>query len=378
MKTATEARPKQELQTVPFNVPTVAFDVSMQQIAELREEYMALTITDVTDKKQIAAVDDARILCKKLRVGMEKIGKAARDGFNKAAKDVIAQERSLTDPISEIEKHLESELGKVKAAEEAKKREAEAKRQAIIEARGNAIAGCAFPGCKFILSDELATMTQEVFESLLADRQQEKKAYDDQQAAAAAEQARIAAEQKAEAERLAKAREEFEAEEKKRRDRNNLIAVRVQALASLGETYEDFDALGDMPRDKWLDVLFGAQLAKQQRDAAAADEQARLDKQRKEQAEQQAKIDAEKQRLADEKAARELQERQAAEAVRVEALKPDREKLLSVSDAVDAIKLPDLSPKSGDAGPIVRELLDSTAEKIRKFANRLGCASQNA
>jgi hypothetical protein len=437
---ATAEMEKTELQTVPFTVPSVAFDLSMEQIEELRAEYLALVITDVTDKEQIAAVHEAKMLCKKLRVGTEKIGKAARDGFNKAAKDVIAQERLLTTPISEIEAHLEAELAKVKAEEERKKREAEEKRQDMIRGRLQALQECG----KSYLADDVTDLSDADFAELLNAEQADKKRRDDEAAAAEAERKRVEAEQKAEADRLAKEREELERQKAEADARLKRMQARITLLANLGHEHTmTGDQLADMTPDHWEDVLSTARLKKQQRDNAAAEEQAKLDRQREEQEEREEQIKAEKQRVfiercdelrkyavpsdrtkpgqivvnyettaeqfaetlatarllhqewqADvaEQARREEQERQEREAAeakaraeadererqRIESLKPDHEKLLAVADAVDAITWADLSPEALDAGQKVAELLESCAVRIREVANKLVNAAEIA
>ncbi len=401
MTTATKSPPKQELQTVPFSVPSVAFDVSMQQIAELRAEYMSLTITDVNDKEQIAAVNEARGLCKKLRVGTEKIGKAARDGFNKAAKDVITQERSLTDPISEIETHLEGELAKVKAEEVRKKREVEEKRQAVIRDRLNALAACG----KVYLADDVADLSGEDFGQLLASEQADKQARDEQAAAAKAEQERIFAQQRDEQLKLAEERRELDRQRAEAETRNKRALARVQMLMQLGYIGETKpDQLADMAPANWEDLLRNAQDEKRRRDNKADIERAEIERVKAEQAAAQAKIDAENKRIADEEAerlrraeiakaqeeaaeqarldaiaeterkereAKAEAERQAAELARLESLRPDHEKLLAVETAIYLIVVPDVGPEAKAAAEQISAALRYAARDVRGICDDL-------
>ncbi len=95
---------------------------------------------------------------------------------------------------------------------------------------------------------------------------------------------------------------------------------------------------------------------------AKRDTEARL---AREAAEEQARKEAEEE-------ARLQAEFDAAEAKRrVEALRPDREKLLAVADAVKAIEVPDLSDMAGTAPRRVRTVLYNAAQKIAAIAAQL-------
>ncbi len=120
--------------------------------------------------------------------------------------------------------------------------------------------------------------------------------------------------------------------------------------------------------------------------------------------EQRREIEAEKKRLADieaarlqkielekakkeaaERARKETEERIAHEAEaakasaaaeeaarkRAEALRPDCEKILSVADAVNAIKIPELSDAANKAAARINTLLDDAVNEIRSIADNL-------
>jgi fused signal recognition particle receptor len=362
---------------------------------------MPLAITDVTDKEQIAVVAEGRAICKKLRVGVEKMGKAARDGFNKAAKDVITQERRLTDPISEIEAHLEAELAKVKAEEDRKKREAEEARQAMIRERLQQLQACG----KSYLAEDVHELTDEDFASLLAAEQADKKARDEQAAADEAERKRIEEANRVEAERLSKEKAELERKQKEQDERLQRADARIQMLNQQGYSHSFGPyQLADMPPHIWEQLLENARRQKADRDRAAEEERAKLDRQREEQAAAQAKIDAENKRIADEQAAKdraaELEtakaaaaeqaqldaiadqkrqdaeakaaaEAEAAELARLESLRPDHEKLLAVAVQIETVIVPALTGQSKTAADSIRTIRNEAADQIRAVANSL-------
>lgn len=284
--TATQSPPKQELQTGPFDMPAIAFEVNMAQIAELEKKYLPLVITDVNDREQVAAVHEARMNCVKLRRGVEKFGKAMRDDATKFAKDVIAAERKLTGPISKVESHLETEEAKVKAEEDRKKREAEEHRQKMIRSRLEMLSAQSFTGSRQFTAADVENLTPQQWGTTLDEARSLKAAHDEGERERKAEQDRIAEANRIESERL-----------QRERDRNDLITLRVQALARLGEVFAPASDLGDMNQDQWTDLLTSAVVRKRERDDAAKAEQERLDKQKADQEAAQAEIDAEKVRV---------------------------------------------------------------------------------
>lgn len=297
MATATETR-KTELATQPtrFKVAPISFEVSLEQINQLHAEYMSLMLTDLNDKQQFARIHEGSMKIGKLIRGVEKFGKEMRDEANQYAKDVIAAQRSLTDPLEVIRDHLEDEKAKVKREQERIAREVEEKRQAMIAERCRLIEETG----KLISAIQVAAMTEEQFQAALADAQAAKQARDNQAAAEAAERERVAAEQKAEAERLAKEREAFEQRQRDAKTRTDRMQARIELLArtSFNHPYTG-DQLADMEATRWEALHEQARQHKAASDRAAADAQAALDKQRQEQADAQAKIDAERKRIHD-------------------------------------------------------------------------------
>lgn len=64
-------------------------------------------------------------------------------------------------------------------------------------------------------------------------------------------------------------------------------------------------------------------------------------------------------------------EREAAERARIEALRPDREKLLAFADTVQSLELPHLSAAAGDIARDIKALLAESAGAIRSAVTRL-------
>lgn len=216
---------------------------------------------------------------------------------------------------------------------------------------------------------------------------------------------RIAAEQRAEAERLAKERAELERQRVEAETRTKRGIARLELLARLGHEHNlSVDYLADLASADWERLHDLARVARNRRDEEAKAEQAKLDRQRQEQEAAQAKIDAEKKRLADEEAARvraaELEKakaeaaekarldaiaeqerkdaeakaaagREAAELARLEALRPDREKIGIFADTIERLEIPALSDVAGNAHAEIAKALAIAAAAIRTVGTRL-------
>lgn len=375
MSTATQLERK-----APFTIAPITYPAQAEAIQKLADEYLPLTVKTVDDKKGLAAVHDARMKVRNLRLAIEARRKELKASSLEYGREVDKAAKSLIDLITPIESHLENEESIVAREKARVAQEAEEKRQAMIRERLQALQACG----KAYMAEDVATLPQDEFDALLAAEQAEKKSRDEQAAADAAERERIAAANKLEADRLAK------------------IGSRMTALAPTGVPW--CEGYGELPQSDWLRLLNGAADEKKKRDDAAAAERAALDKQRQEQAAAQAKIDAEKKRLADEeadrvhraaiaKAAEEAAERARLEVIaeqervaaaekahaaaaekerqRREALRPDHEKLLAVADSIEAIQVPEVSEAASEVAQQIKDALRYAARDVRGAAGKL-------
>jgi len=345
----------------PFTIAPITYEVQKELIQKLADEYLPLTVASVHDKAGLDAVRSARIKVKTLRVNIEKRRKELKAESLEYGRRVDSAAKELTALIEPIESHLENEEGIVAREQERIKREAEEKRQAITRERLRLLTEAG----AMCLPQDVESLSLQDFGALLDTKQAEKKLRDEQAAREEAERQRIAEEQRIEAARLAKEREELE------RHRREQEAVAAEQ--------------------------------RRQEEAKLADERAELDRQRKEQAEAQAKIDAEKKRIADEEAervrraelakaqevaaerarqeeiARQQREVDAAKAKaeaeelerqRLEALRPDREKLLAVASALESIEVPAVSKSAAQTAVMIEELIDVCVGNIRDAVER--------
>lgn len=320
-----------------FDIAALKFEVSQEQIEELRREYMPLAILDVNNKAEVARVHDARMVCVKLRRGIEKYAKQARDEANKFAKDVIAAERSLTDPISTIEAHLENEEGKVKREQERIAREAEETRQKMIRARLEMLSQLSFPGAQQYIVADVDLRNPADWESLLANARENRAAYDKREAERKAEAERIAEQQRVEAERLARERSELE------RQRQEQAAAQAK-----------IDAENKRLADEEAARVRRQEIAKAQAEAAEKARQEAIAEQQQKEADAKAKADAEE------------RERQ-----RIESLRPDHEKLMAVASAIEAIVVPEVSPGAAEVRQQIVDAIRYAARDVRGFAGEL-------
>ena len=330
-----------------------AFGVADAAISEMSTLYMPLRINGIDDAEGAKRVHEARMIVKNSRVGVEKTRKKLKEDSLAWGKMVDGEARRLTALLEPIESHLEAEEEAYEKERERIKREAAEAKQRKLQARVDAMqryrAVCDLK--------TLSEMEDGEFDIALQKAMQEDARRREIEAEQAAERKRIeeeqAAAQKAEADRLA-----AEAEERRLAEAERLAAEREK------------------------------QRIEAERIAA---ERAELDRQRKEQAEQQARIDSERRRIAEEQAERERAaqaerdriaaeerraaedkaraEREAAEKARLESLRTDREKLLTVVEAIRAIEVPEVSDAMNAVRNKVVEGLSRSALIIQTIVN---------
>lgn len=365
---------EQGMDMIQVAVGELSKQLTNEAIAELSKKYMVLKINGLEDKAGYDTVHRARMDVKNRRVAVEHKRKELKEDALRFGKAVDAEANRIKALLEPIESHLEAEqtaIDQEKARIAAEKARIEQER---VQGRVNRLfaMGCRFDGQMFFLpfgsisegfkvpQAMVKAANDEQFETICAELQ---KLVD-------AENARLAEierQRKEEEARLAKIKEEQEAEArrlKEEQDRIRQEAERVKAEAEAAERKlrEEREALEREKR-----AIEEAKL----KEEAEKKRQEELEQARKEAAEKAAREAEEKaQREAEEKAAREKAE--AQEAARQEALRPDKEKLLKLAEAIESMELPKLKNKKTIAIlTAVKDRLNDTARYLREEVGQL-------
>ena len=279
--------------------------------------------------------------------------KAERDA--QAAREKAEQERIAAEQKAEQER-----LEKERAELERQQQEAR-ERTERMQARVTLLANLGYQHS--FTADQLADMGNDEWGAV---REPAKAAKAERDKAAADEQARLEQQRKEqEAEQARIDAEKKRLEEEAATRRAALAGERLALLrecACPGVTYK-FGDVADLEQG-----VFDELLAKQRDVKRIHDEH----------------IAVEAKREAEEKATREAEEAKAkaeaeeAERQRIEAARPDAEKLLSVASAVKAIEVPELSENAVQDSIAVQTLLMQAAAKIEEIAKRLTASRTDA
>ena len=330
---------------MPKKQQVVKYDITSAAISKMNSIYMALNITDLEDKDEFKAVHDARMVVKGHRVSVEKRRKELKKGALEYGREVDNKAKGIFVLLEPIETHLQTEEDKV--VEEQKRIEAEEDRKQREKISTRIMDLGRY---RVILPHlEVSTMTDEEFDTALAeakaDWDAEEKRQANAEAARRAEDAqleKIRKDQEAEAARLAGIQAAQEAEQTAREAANK---VREDEIAAKEKKVRD-------EQDR---------IAKVEADKKAAEE-----------AKIQAKIDAREllERQAKEKADKE--KRAAEEVARQEALKPDKKKLLEWLKTV-SIAVINCPAKLKDEGMFNKslDLISELTELIRKLEEQI-------
>lgn len=301
-----------ELFTVPDTTAQLArFDQTDEAIAVLAEQYMPLTINGIDDADGFAIVHKARMDIKGRRVAVERVRKELKADALEYGRKVDAEAKRLTALLEPIEEHLAAEENAVTAEKERLRNEARLKAEA------------------------------------------------EERAKREAEEARLRAEREAEAERLRVEREKLEAERRAMEEERRRMESEAQARAE-EEAAKQREAQEKIEAERRAIEAEKARLA----EAEAARLREIEMKKRESEAAERARIETEH-RLAQEAAAAKARaEAEELARKRAEALRPDREKLLSVAAAINKIEVPDVSDAAIGASEAVRDVLANAAHAI--------------
>ncbi len=307
-----------------------AFGAPFTEAGEILSTYKKIQVTDESQKDLMAEAREKRLTLKKIRTGVEAKRKELKEDSLRVGKAIDGVARYIKENIEPAEQYLElqEKFAEIKEAEHA----------AIVKAeRVEKLS-------KY--TDDLSVynldiMQEETFDKLLSDL---KAAYDariakEKEEAEAAEKARLAEVERQKAIEAENAKLKADAEKREKA----LEAERKEAAAKQAEA--------DAIRDKELQA---------ERDKVEAERAKREEVERK-------------QREEDERVARERKAEE--EAARSALLAPDKEKLLTFSNALDVIrkeKLPAVKTKQAqDVVNLIDEMLVKMQKIIQEKANTL-------
>jgi len=269
-------------------------------IAAMAAEYMPLKIVDVNDAAGFQAVHSARMVVKQHRVAVEKVRKDLKADALEYGRKVDGEAKRICGLLAPIETHLEQQENAYNTARDA------IRNAARLKAEREAAAAKAAEEARIKAEQEAEN------ERLRIERER----LDAERAAMQAEQARIESAQQAERERLDRERQAMEAEQR-------AVAAEQQRLAQV------------------------------EADRLRAIENERI----RQEAGEQARVETE-QRLAREAADAE------ATRLRAEALRPDHDKLLSIAEQIEQIRVPSVSAEATPFAIRIQSVLLKTTDAI--------------
>jgi len=316
------------------------YNITDAAIAQMESDYMKLKIAGIDDKKNYQLVRSARMQVKEKRVEVEKTRKSLKEESLKFGRAVDAEAKRIRLLLEPIENYL---IEQEKVIDEEKQRikdEADRKERERIQGRLQKLygMGCVFDGFGYVYkskqedvkieisTEQIQAMSDEEYSELTGNVEKMKL----QDSVAQAEEDR---QKKEEEDRLAKIREEQEAESKR------LAAEREKIRAEQEKKEAELKAAQDK-----LAAEKKAMEAAKETAAKTKAEKERIEKAKQEAAEKALKEKAEAEKKeAEEKAEKERIAKMEAELA--EKLKPDNEKLFSLANVIYNLKMPELTNK---------------------------------
>lgn len=311
----------------PAATKAIVLSVTDETIASMASRMMSLKVNGIADKKGYELVDTARKECVKARTGIDKVHKELKAESLKYCQELDSEKRRLTGKVEAIENHLKGELD---AVEREQARIQKEKDDAIYAER---VAKLSAYDCT-IIEHALRSMSpaqfEEAFTKAAADAVARKEA-ERKAAAEEAERQRIAAEQaeanRKESERLAAERAEFQRQqaiedEKRAAERAELEALRQEQARQAAELKAEQDRLARAESERLRAI-------EQERIAAEAAERSRL--------ETEARLKREAEVAEQERIAKEAAEKRAME------LRPAKQKLNVFAHSLIELEIPNIS-----------------------------------
>jgi len=325
----------------------VIYNITDAAIAEMESIYLCLEITDIEDKEQFDAVHSARMTVKGKRVEVEKRRKELKADALAYGKLVDTEAKRITGKLEPIESHLDAEERKVTDEQKRIKEIADRLEREMIDRRMESLLSFGVNLPFF----EVAAMDDGTFEMILTDAhvkyEAEQKRLAEEEAARKAESERlekVRKEQEAEAKRLEDIRKSSEEESRKERDAIAAERRKIEAEKTVLEAEKAAEA----------------QRKRQEEFEKQAAETARI-----------AAVEAEKKRQEQAAwAAKEKADKEAAELIRQEALRPDKDRLVNYGKALMDVPRPDLKDK--DAKEILGYATGAVYQILKTIAKKAG------
>ncbi len=340
----------------------VKYEVTDAVIAEMKHQYMGLIVKDPDDAEGFTAAHNARMIVKGARVGTEKKRKELKADALAYGKSVDGEAKRITALLRPIEDHL---IAQEKIVTDEKERQRQAEEDAE-RARLDAIEREKREEEEAKVRAERAVEEQKL--------QEERERLAKERAAMQAEQERYARVREAEDKKLADERERIEAEQKIERERlaqerETERLAREKQFAAERERLAAIEAAQKAEADKIMAMR--RRIAGEEYERQRVIEIAKA----REEAAAQAKADAERQAVEDK--AREEEQRQLAalqeaeakrnaeqEQQRLDAMRPDIEKIRAYGQALFIVPLPKVEEKSA------KRFLAQAVETIQAIGNR--------
>lgn len=367
------------------NMAVVKLNVTDSEIANMKADFMGLTINGIEDKEGFKKVYESRQIVKKTRVGLVKYADGLKEKALAWQRKVNAEKNRVVAELEAIESHLQSEEDKIAAEKEWIRQEEERKQQERMQKRIDILAQYGYA----IDLSFLKIISDEDFEKVVVNAKEqheiELKKKAEEEVLRKQEEERLKAEreeldrlrkQQAEAQRIIddqnrKIREEEGRQVQEREAlRQQKIRNRIDQLNALGMVYSPiYNAYVFM--DVNVDMLTELQLFNDEQWNALAEKITPAIDQRKEEAAIKKQLEIDRlQTEAAAKALREKEQREAAEKVQREeelAQSSDRVKFQSVVDQLRSITIPAMkSTKAKKLSHQVEDVIETTIGVINE------------
>jgi len=287
----------------------IKYSINEAEIAKMSDIYMGLTVKSLDDEEGLAAVHSARMVVVKHRTSIDKLRKSSNEEAQAFIKNNNNNAKKLLALIEPIENHLKSEEGKIEAEKARIKAEADQIAKEKIQKRIDTL----FALNVIMPFSDVATMADNEYSALL-DKSQAN--FEDEQRRIAVEKATMAAEEK----KLAEERAEIEKIKIEQEARAKAQTEREEALKRQEKAIEDA-----------------------KRKEAERIEREAFEREIFEEARLQAEIDATKKIEREAREKKEKEEDELVEKVRIEMLRPDREKIIAWAKSIRAFPIPAVS-----------------------------------
>lgn len=394
MSTATAEREVIET-TAVTTVGKIDYGLIASELQAKVNADLAITINGVDDKAGYKLADTRRKEWVKVRTGIDRTRKDLNAEAKKHIDKVNSIAKELTDIAGQAEAHVTKLVDEIDTAIEKSKQD---KLDAEFKARNDRLVAAgiilprAFVEClsDMDITDKIAEKEElDRFRALEAEKAAQAKAEAERVAAELAEKNRI------EAERLAAERAAFEKQQalaKAEADRLKAISdaetarLRAEADQLVAAERARLEAEriareAESERLKKIDderlALERAELEHQRLALAAAQKKIDDEREAAEQKERQRLAEIERQRIeAEEKESQRLAEEQraaseAADKLRAEALRPDKEKLLSVAAAIHSIIIPQVSDELADSVRAINHIIVRSVSEITEVVHAI-------